>query len=253
MDASNSDLSAPLSLQQLFEELENLIVLETQISRDHWVISDRLIALFYEKHKASPEVVAKAQGYSGKFRSLLASSNRFSIYGTPEPQKFYVALLQSVVPTYQLSLTPIQYQLKRPWKVNKRLLKMLKSEGAEEIPFPASRYHSEEREHYPVPSCPAQNALPQKPVLVSEINSVHDLTLALIEIIKSWTTNNSKKSVTIGILSQNFQIYYQQPIRPVLRKVCPGVKLIELLQTIPNLQVEQVEGDWQITVADLQG
>jgi hypothetical protein len=89
-----------------------------------------------------------------------------------------------------------------------------------------------------------------QPILVFDIKSVTDLESAFIEIIKSLTINHPKKIVTIALLSKKIHDYYKQPIRTVIRSVCPDLKLIELLQTIPSLHVQKVDNDWRITVED---
>lgn len=89
-----------------------------------------------------------------------------------------------------------------------------------------------------------------QPILVVDIKSVTDLEIALIEIIKSLTANHPKIFVTIAVLSKRFRDYYKQPIRTVIRSMCPDLKLIELLQTIPSRPVQKVDNDWRITVED---
>lgn len=228
-DQNPSSLS---SLQQLIEELEHLIVLESSRNGNPWIHMARLAELFYEKYRLSPEKMAEFQGYNGGLRSLLASAKRFSIYGTQRPQEFYVALLTNIVPSHSQNQTgAIQYSIKKPWKVNETLIRMLKSEGAEEI----SPRHS-------------QRILEYKPLLIPDIKSVEELEIVLIEIIKSLTINHPKQFATVATLSSKFRDYYGQPIRPVVRSVCPDIRLIDLLQTIPNLHVEKVDNDWQITL-----
>ncbi len=232
MDESNQDPSSSLSLQQLLEELESLIALQAQSCGNPWVSVSRFTELFYEKYKVSPEAVAKSQGCSDGLRSLLRDSKRFSIYETQIYQEFYVSLLQTVVPRFQqFQTTSIQYGIKRPRKCDGRLLDTLKSEGAEDI-----------ADYQP------HKILEQQLNLVPEIKSVDDLKLSLIEIIKSLTANNQTKFVTIAVLSKKFCDYYRQPIKVVMRNICPHMKLIELLQTIPNLYVQKVDCDGQVTV-----
>ncbi|PSB18015.1 hypothetical protein C7B65_16840 [Phormidesmis priestleyi ULC007] len=232
MDEPNQNSSSFLSLQQLLEELENFIVLESQRNGSPWIRVIRLTELFYEKYEVSPEEVAKVQGCSDGLRGFLRSSRRFSIYDTQVPQEFYVALLQAIVPDLQQSQAIlIQYRIKRPWKVDGRLLTMLKAEGAEEN----------------VP-CHAQKISEHQLNLVPEIESANDLEIALAEIIRSLTANNPKKFVTIAVLSKKFCDYYKQPIRVSMRSICPGIKLIELLQSVPSLHVQKVDNDWQVSV-----
>lgn len=229
---SHQDPSSFSSLQQLLEELENFIAQESGRKGNPWISMAQLSELFSQKYGVSPEEVAKVQGYSDSLRSLFISSGRFSIYATPTPQEFYVALFEAVVPKfYQSQATSIEYKIKRPGKIETNLLKTLKAEGAEEMPSPQAHRISEARL-----------------ILVPEIRSVNDLENALIEIIRSVTANDPKKKVTIAVMSKKFGDCYKQPIRTVIRSVCPSLKLIELLQTIPSLHVQKVDNDWQITV-----
>lgn len=232
---SHQDPSSFSSLQ-LLEELEYFIVIESGKNGTPWIRVDKLTELFDKKYGVSLEVLAKVQGYSDGLRSLLTTSGRFSIYGTPIPQEFYVALLQAVVPSFHQSQpTSIKDRIKRkrPEKVNESLPTILKAEGVEDI---------SPREF--------QRISEYQPILVVEIKSVTDLEIALIEIIKSLTANHPKIFVTIAVLSKKFRDYYKHPIRTVIRSVCPDMKLIELLQTIPSLYVQKVNNDWRITVED---
>lgn len=206
----------PSSLQKLIEELEKLIAIESAINDTPWICVSKLTEVFYQKHGVSLEVVAKERGYSDGLGSLLISSGHFSIYDTPIPQKFYVALLQSVVPS-------AGFRQSQETSLAETLLAEISLAESVEI----SKY---------------------QPILVAEIESVTDLEIALIEIIKILTANHPKKIVTIAVLSKKFRDYYKQAIRTVIRSVCPDVKLIELLQSIPGLDVQKVDRDWQITV-----
>lgn len=219
---------------QLLEELEKFIVIESGKNGNPWIHVTKLTEVFYEKYKVSLEEVAKIQYYSDSLRSLLTSSGRFSIYGTPIPQEFYIALIQAVVPSFhQSQATSIKDRIKRkrPEKVDESWATILQDEGAEDI----SPHEFHRISEY-------------QPILVCDIKSVTDLEIAFIEIIKSLTTNHPKKILTIAILSKKFHDYYNQPIRTVIRSVCPDMKLIKLLQTIRSLNVQKVDNDWQITV-----
>ena len=227
---SDQDPSLFSSLQHLLEELEHFITLESRRSHNPWVSVDKLNELFFEKYGVSLEEVAKVQGHSDSLRNLFTSSSHFSIYVTNMPKEFYIALFQSVVPGFhQPQASPIKYRIKRPWKVDGRLLRMLKTEGYEEIL-----------------SQRTQRTLKEQPPLVHEIKSINDLEIALTEMIKSSTANNLNHFVTIAGLSHKFFNYYGQSIRTVMRSVCPDMKLIDLLQTMPNLHVQEVNNDWQI-------
>lgn len=71
MDKFSQRPFSPASLQQLLEELENFVVLESQRNRNPWISTIRLAELFREKYQASPKDAAKALGYGNSFRSLL--------------------------------------------------------------------------------------------------------------------------------------------------------------------------------------
>jgi|GEM_PF-1217929 len=231
---SHQDPSLFSSLQQILDELENFIVLESSRNGNPWTKVAKLTELFYAEYGVSLEEVVRLQGYNDGLRSLFASSKRFSIYSTQIPQEFYIALFQAVMPSFhQFQKTSIKYRIriKQPWKVDGRLLGTLKAEEAEEIlPHQVQRISE------------------YQPLLVPEIESVNDLETALVEIIGSLTANHLKKFITISVLSKKFCDCYKQPVRTVIRSVCPDMKLIELLQTIPGLQIQKVNNDWQIAI-----
>jgi hypothetical protein len=227
---SHQNLPVFLSPKQLLEELESLLSIESSRNTSPWVSLARLSELFREKHGSSLEEVAQAEGYSDSLRSLLRSCRRFSIYGTQMPQGYYIALLTEVVHNYDPNQTkPIQCRIKRSWKVDGGLPRILKAEGVEKNPPRKS-----------------QTILKHQPILTPEIKSVEALEAVLMEIIKSLT--NSEQSVTVATLSKKFRGHYGQAIRPVVRSVCPDMRLIDLLQTIPNLHVQEIDNDWRITL-----
>ncbi len=252
MNESNQAPASSLSLHLLLKELENLVAFESGRNGTPWISMARLTEIFQEKHGSSPEEVAINQGYSDSLKSLIKSSGNFSIYSTPIPQEFYVALFKTVVPNYkQIQISPIHYRIKRSGKVdryllqtflakrkikqlrkvNKGLVRTSKAKNAKEIP------------HYPI-----QKRLEHQQNLVTEIRSENDLEVALIEIIKNLTANNPKTFVTIAVLSNKFCAYYKQPIRAVMRSICPDMRLIELLQANPSLCVQKVDDGWQVTI-----
>ncbi|NET58516.1 MAG: hypothetical protein F6K47_20890 [Symploca sp. SIO2E6] len=193
----HQDPSSFSSLQQLLEELENLISLESSRNSNPWISVAKLSELFCEKYRVS---------------------------------------LEAVVPGYnQAKKSSIKYRIKHSWKVDGNLPRMLKAEGVEEIP-----------------PLQFQRIAEYQPILVTEIKSVDDFEIALTEIIKGLTANHQTKFATIAILSKKFRGYYGQPIRTVMRSFYPEIKLIDLLQTTPNLNVKKVDNDWQITV-DIHG
>ena len=224
---SHKDSSSLSSLQQLIEELESLIIFESSKNGSPWISIAKLADLFYEKHKVLLEEVAKVQGCKDDLRSLFMHSRRFSIYGTQIPQEFYVALIEAVVPGYgHNQKVAIQCRIKKPRRIDKNLIRTLKSEDAEKT---FSRQQ--------------QRVLECQSILISKIESVDDLESVLMEIIKSLTVNHPKQFATVSTLSRKFSDYYGQPIRPMMRSVCPDISLIDLLQTIPNLQVQKVNND----------
>lgn len=234
------DPSSFSSPQQLLEALESLISLESSRNGNPWMNIDRLSELFYEKYELSLEDVVQAQGCGNSLRDLFIGSRRFSVYGTQNPQDFYVALLQVVVSGCSKNQTnPIQYRIKRPWKVDGNLLRMLKAEGAEEI-------SSQPAQSIEISSRPAQSTEKYQLILISEIKSVDDLKIVLVEIVKDLVTNSPKQFATVATLSRKFHEHYGQPIRTVTRRVCPHIRLLDLLQTIPNLHVREVGNHWQI-------
>ncbi len=190
MDKFAQDKDLSLLPEQILQELENSILLESQITGNPWVKATRLRELFYNKYGATLEQEIKLNGYSDSLENFLKSiSQRFSIYNHPNPQEFYVAFLHDIVPDCQESQsTATSYESQE-------------AEGSEESP---NTYSSENI---------IITASEYQPKLVSEIKSVNDLESVLIEIIKSLTANNSQLIVTIAVLSQKFYYYYGQPIR----------------------------------------
>ena len=224
--------SLPSSLQQLEDELEHLIAFKAQQKGNPWLSIDRVTELFNAKYGMSPEQLAIAQGYGRGLRNLLKESGRFSIYGTQLPDEFYVALIQAVVFDYpQAQISPRLYQVKQSWEANRRLPRRVKGKDAEDrLP------------------CQTQSSSSQQLCLVPKISSVNDLELALIEIIQSLTATHPNEVVALTRLSLKFSDRYQQPIRAVMRRVCPDMRLAELLQTVPDLEVQRVNDDWQVSL-----
>ena len=227
MDEFTQNNDSYLLPKQLLSELENSIVIESQINGSPWVKATRLSELFYEKYGYSLEGEIKSKGYSNCLKTFIRrSSQRLSIYNTPNPQEFYVAFLNDIVPDiqqYQSTATSCQSQ---------------EAEVSEDV------FNNFLSEKIGITNSESQ------PELLFEIKSVNDLEYVLIEIIKSLMATNPQKHVTIAVLSQRFYYYYRQPIRGIRRSLCPDMTLIELLQTIPGLHVEKVDDDWQITVND---
>ncbi len=130
------------SRKQLFKALKVLVSLESSRTEHPWIHVTRLSQLFSEKYDLSLEEVAKAQGFRAGLKSLFKQSGCFSIYGNQMPQDFYVALRQLVVPGHdqrRTSTKRIRYKIKKSWKVDGNLIRLLDSEGAEEMSSSWSR------------------------------------------------------------------------------------------------------------------
>lgn len=84
------------SQQQLIEEVEKIIILESNKKCKLWIHSSKLTELFVEKHKLILEDVIRNQGYGTNLRTFLKSSEHFSIYGTSAHQEFYLAIFSSL-------------------------------------------------------------------------------------------------------------------------------------------------------------
>jgi hypothetical protein len=227
------------SLQQLLAALATLITEVSHRQENAWVLNTELNRLFCDKYGESIDTALNAQVSGSELRNLLCHyrSPRFRVHETSNPKEFYIALLDETVPGgVAESVTTIQYRVKRPWKVDGRLTRMLKSEGAQELPSRWSQPARWRRERSKV-----------QPTPVKAIQSKADFEAALISITQILiTSENPVKMVT---LCHKFCAYYG-PIRLVRRRVCPDIKLVDYLQTIPALDVQAVDGHWQITLND---
>ncbi|WP_354635844.1 hypothetical protein [Planktothricoides raciborskii] len=245
MNNSEEHDFSPLPAEQIFLELERFMVQLSAETDRPWFTATTLCKLFADKYHISLKAVMKQKGYDC-LKSFLTSSQRFSIYNHPDTQEFYVAAFSAINP----NLTPektttalsIKYTIKRPWKVDGRLLDLLKSEEYQETPKP---------QEIPKP----QNSLfvkpaglPYKPKLIDEIKSRVYLEFVLLELVKSLTINHPQNFTTIGALSEEFSKYYRQPIRGIFRSLSIQIKLVNFLKNIPELSVKQVDDGWQITI-----
>lgn len=232
MDEPDQNSLSSLSLQQLIEELESFITLESKRNGSPWICIDKFRKFFYGKYGVSPEKVIVVQEGNSDLRGFLGKSGRFSIYRTQVPHQFYVALRETNAPSSQgAQASSISSKVKRSWKTAGRLLNSMKTVGDVQISPDQFLGLSEYR-----------------PILVSEIQSTHDLEVALLEIIKSLTGNNPEKFVSIGALTKAFSNGYKQPIRAMMRRVCPDMKLIDLLQSMTILNVQKVDDVWQVSI-----
>ncbi|WP_204140239.1 hypothetical protein [Halomicronema sp. CCY15110] len=196
------------SLQQLLEALATIITEASHHRKNAWVLNTELDTIFRKKHAISIERALHAQVSGSDLRNLLCHcrSPHFRVYPTSDPQKFYIRLLEAVMPH--------------------------------------GGFESQVR--------PCGKSPEHQPTLVPEMISIEALELALIEIIKGLTSLEGFTS--IEAVSRKFCADYKQPIQLVMRCVCSGWQLIELLQTMPTLDIQKVEGNWQIRLmTDLNG
>jgi hypothetical protein len=222
------------SLPHLFNQLEMILAEEYQSRHTPWIHITRIKAIIFQKHDIVLDVVAQNHGFGYDLKGFLKSSQRFAIYSTPASQEFYVARFQDTVPNYgQNCRKPIQYRVKRPWKVDRSLINMLENEGAERI----------DSKPYPKPSA-------YHPILPSRLFSIHDLELALTEILKCLTSHHPEKVTTISALSKKFYAHYRQPIRTTVRNICPEMMLVDVLKMMPAFHI-QGEDDGEITIRSI--
>lgn len=209
------------SRSHVFNQLEAIIAEEFQGSHTPWIHITKLKQIADKKYGLSLDLAAQNHGFYSNLKGFIKSSQRFAIYGTSVPQEFYVARLKDTVPNYSSPLVkPILYRIKRPWKVDQRLITMLDNEGAQRM----------------APTLNAQRS-GDGSALPSKLSSIHDVKIALAEMLKQLTLHHPEKATTVGDLSRQFYTVYKQPIRAVLQSLCPGRMLIDLLTEIPNCQV----------------
>lgn len=231
-----------LSERQLLAELETLITDESRRCGTFWVHSTKLAELFDHKYQVSLEEVVKAQGYDN-LRSLLRGSRCFSIYSTSFPREFYIALAKDIISNFdQTSIGMIPYRIKKSYNVDPNLIRMLQEEGAEEVSLPPFQFDPIQRQSPPVSDCQA--------ISLPEIMSADDLKAAIAEIVRWLIRDRRQPLVTVATLSQQFRVSCQEPIRVAIRRVCPDMRLIDLLQTIPKVQVQGVNHTAQITLTN---
>jgi hypothetical protein len=222
------------SLKALFNALENLVVTESQLTGIPWLSLSRLNELFSEKYGMEIEDFLQSQKSSLSLILILRKSQIFSIYRTQNMEELYIALLREIISAPQQSFSSHSssrsYQLKRPWKIDGRLVKMLRSEEIQVI---------EE---------PKKTKTLDQPQLKLQIESLEDLKQTLVKLLKILARSSREQSLTVAALTSKFYQEFQQPLRSVVRKVCPEAKLLDLLQTLPEVNLKQVDRTWQITL-----
>lgn len=225
MEHSQEGSSSFSSLPHLFDQLEIILEKEYQHRNTPWMPITKVKEIAVQKYDIDLDIVAQKQGFGNNLKSLLSRSRRFAIYSTPALQEFYVARLQDIVPNHQQDDgKPVQYRIKRPWKVDRRLITMLANEG--EIRMSSS----------PSPSRSAH-----QPKLPPRLLSIDDLELALTVILKCLTSGHPENVTTIGALSKIFYDHYRHPIRTAVRSLCPDMVLLDVLERMPHLDVQEEE------------
>ena len=195
--------------QQIIEEVEKIIICESDKTCKLWIHSAKLTELFFEKHQIILEDVIKNQGYGTNLRNFLKSSEYFSIYGTSAPQEFYLALFSSLDFIF-LNETEDKgkYIDRESCEVSNNLEAVLDDKSIQ-----SQRFNQDQ----------------------NTIKSLNDLEIVLTGIIQQLMINSPNENVTIVNLSKEFYAHYDRPIRAVMRSICPDMRLIEVLQSIPNL------------------
>jgi hypothetical protein len=231
MEHPPEDSSSCSSLPRLFNQLEAILAEEYQNRNIPWIHIARLKEMVYQRYGMVLDHIIQNQDSDHSLKSLLKSSQRFAIYSTPIAQSFYVARLQDTVPNYsQNNGKPIQYRIKRPWKVDRRLITMLEHEGAKRM----SSSPSPSRSAYPL-------------TLPSRLLSMDDLELALTKILTRLTIDHPENMTTVSALSKAFYNHYRQPIRTAVRSLCPGMMLIDVLEIMSGFDVwEEDDGEVMI-------
>ncbi len=133
-----------LSSQQLLTHIEKVITGNLSEKHGPWIVVQLLIQEFQHHYGVNLETLVQQQGYSDSLRNFLVRSGQFSIYGTATPETFYIKPLQTISSPKSTALgaknQPACYTIKRSWKVDGRLVKMLREEGAVEIKPPLTEF-----------------------------------------------------------------------------------------------------------------
>ncbi|SKB16124.1 hypothetical protein PL11201_80434 [Planktothrix sp. PCC 11201] len=226
-------------LQHLIQELEDLVEGETESSDHPWLTRTVLEQLFHQKYGSTLENILQDYGYFD-LKTFLRKSHIFAIYETPIPQNFYISLLRKTVPGYRQSSSSNQsmfYTVKRPWKVEKSTIKDLPNQGYSKKSAKVSPKNKSSK-----PISKKFNPTNKK------IQSQDDLKFCLVEIVKYLLSNNRENYVKIDEINTIFYSNYGQNLREVRCNIFPDIKLIDILQTIPELKLEKIQNTWRITL-----
>jgi hypothetical protein len=197
------------SVRDFLTAVEKIVVSESARTGNRWLSLYGLNIRFAERYGISASAMAQQLSPTASLYNLLATSGQFSLYRTANPDEFHIAPV--------LPIRKAKPLLKQGNKSTKR----------------------------PQPERKEPNFGPET---IPTINSVDDFEAVLVAIIRSLTTNPDSEKVPLATVCHGFLRLYNQPVRAIRRKVAPDMTLIELLQTIPGLQVQKDEGNWQIAL-----
>ncbi len=140
MEPSESTDTFSVSLEQVLEQLAELMADESEGTGKIWFQRSELDGLFTHRWGFSLETYFEQQDFTTSLRQVLSRQGYFRIYGDQGVHDFYVQFLPEAFLTRKMSGAPnVQYHIKRPWRIDGRLVKMLQDEGAIDLAPPGSR------------------------------------------------------------------------------------------------------------------
>ncbi|WP_448573657.1 hypothetical protein [Trichothermofontia sp.] len=245
MDDNSSDPFERLSTDEILEKLTRII----QNLGNPWISWERVEQQFFLEVGASLEDCLGSQCNPRAIKRFLRESRLFSIYEKPDFTDFYIALMQDTVP-YPSPISPQKsssYRVKRRWKVDYHIAKMIRTEfGQSHTHPPASKDQSNTR---PIPKL-RQRDVSFLQDLPSQIDSKSDLERALVILIRYLARGSQDQGISIDQLSRYFLANYKTPIRSIARQYCPSSRLVNLLETIPQFRIEGSGSDLRIFLTD---
>ena len=236
MSELNLGYFSHFSSNRLIEYIEKILLFEYLETGSPWVSKNELYLLFAKKHGIELNDIIKNLGYENELKKFLIQSKSFSIYPTQSYDDFYVAMLQIVVANSDKKASLTKFTIKKPWKADGRLINFLKYEGAVETGYLQSGKSklksTQHKKKLEIPIC---------------IESIDDLQVALVEIIDNTLEETGYSTISSSELSKSFLKYYQKPIRSVVKNVSPNKKLIEIIEEIPNFNIQKSNNGWSIS------
>ncbi|WP_448560483.1 hypothetical protein [Trichothermofontia sp.] len=233
-----------MSTDEILEKLTRII----ERLGTSWVTWETVHQQFFLEVGGSLEDHLHAKFENVNVKRFLRESRLLSIYEKPDPTDFYIALSQDVVP-YPLP-TPkkkVSYRVKRRWKVDYHIAKMIRTEFSQSNTYPftpkaQSNYQPAREDQLRDQSC--IQGLP------SEIGSKSDLERSLLLIVRYLSSDNQDHGIPIDQLSRYFLANYRTPIRSIVRRYCPSSRLVSLLDAMPQLRLEGSGSDLRIFLID---